>query len=153
MSATDIPAGWHPDPANPAGSLRWWDGTQWTDHTQPPVPISAPTAPVAPAGQYWGGNTPTYGGPVPTSYGGRGPSFGGSPAAGSMWQRNQGSLTAIGVAAVYVLIAVTTHFVLFGIVPAMAAFRAVKRKEPLAALAVVAAAIAIIVAISALAGH
>lgn len=28
------PAGWYPDPANPA-SLRWWDGSQWTDHHAP----------------------------------------------------------------------------------------------------------------------
>jgi len=25
------PAGWHPDPQNP-GQLRYWDGTQWTEH-------------------------------------------------------------------------------------------------------------------------
>jgi Protein of unknown function (DUF2510) len=25
-------AGWHPDPHGQA-RLRWWDGSQWTDHT------------------------------------------------------------------------------------------------------------------------
>jgi hypothetical protein len=25
-------AGWHPDPRGEA-RLRWWDGSQWTDHT------------------------------------------------------------------------------------------------------------------------
>lgn len=41
MSQT--PAGWYPD-AN--GTIRWWDGTQWTEHTQPPP---APPSPPAPA--------------------------------------------------------------------------------------------------------
>mgnify|MGYP000188559007 FL=1 len=33
--ATDVPAGWYPDPGNPAG-LRWWDGTNWTDRASQP---------------------------------------------------------------------------------------------------------------------
>jgi hypothetical protein len=28
-----VAAGWYPDPSIP-GSMRWWDGTRWTDHTQ-----------------------------------------------------------------------------------------------------------------------
>ncbi|GAA1516148.1 DUF2510 domain-containing protein [Nocardioides humi] len=28
------PAGWYPDGQ---GGQRWWDGTQWTEHTQPPA--------------------------------------------------------------------------------------------------------------------
>ncbi len=27
------PAGWYPDQAR---QQRWWDGTRWTEHTQPP---------------------------------------------------------------------------------------------------------------------
>lgn len=37
MSQT--PAGWYPD-AN--GTIRWWDGGQWTEHTQPPPAMPAP---------------------------------------------------------------------------------------------------------------
>lgn len=32
-----VPANWYPDPQNPA-MLRWWDGQQWTGHTQPAQP-------------------------------------------------------------------------------------------------------------------
>jgi uncharacterized protein (AIM24 family) len=28
------PAGWYPDPSN-AAQQRWWDGSQWTEHTHP----------------------------------------------------------------------------------------------------------------------
>ena len=31
---TQTPAGWQPDPQNP-GQLRYWDGTQWTEHRAP----------------------------------------------------------------------------------------------------------------------
>jgi hypothetical protein len=32
------PPGWYPEPAS--GTLRWWDGTHWTDcrHAPPPQP-------------------------------------------------------------------------------------------------------------------
>ena len=29
------PPAWHPDPWDPAGHLRWWDGHQWTGYTVP----------------------------------------------------------------------------------------------------------------------
>lgn len=42
------PAGWYEDPD---GVMRWWDGAQWTEHTQPPP--AAPQQPgMPPAGQY-----------------------------------------------------------------------------------------------------
>ncbi|MEV2220115.1 DUF2510 domain-containing protein [Nocardia vinacea] len=32
--APSLTPGWYPDPANP-GVVRWFDGRQWTPHTQP----------------------------------------------------------------------------------------------------------------------
>jgi len=38
-----IPAGWYPDPEDPA-ALRYWDGTTWAERTQPlPPPLPPPT--------------------------------------------------------------------------------------------------------------
>jgi hypothetical protein len=39
---TQTPAGWFPDPQQP-GQQRYWDGAQWTAHTQP---LAGPAAPV-----------------------------------------------------------------------------------------------------------
>jgi hypothetical protein len=38
-----IPSGWYPDPSPgvPAGQLRYWDGSAWTEHTT--APSTAPT--------------------------------------------------------------------------------------------------------------
>lgn len=57
MSAP-VPAGWYPDPAagpTPNGLLRWWDGTGWTDHTQPvPTAVDAGASQPEPGQQYPG---------------------------------------------------------------------------------------------------
>jgi hypothetical protein len=61
----------------------------------------------------------------------------------SFASQNSLSLTAIGVVAAYIVLAVTTHIVLLGIFPVLMSVRAIKRKEPLAPLAVVAAIVAV----------
>ncbi|WP_407107883.1 DUF2510 domain-containing protein [Rhodococcus aetherivorans] len=38
------PAGWYPDPGNPA-VIRWFDGGQWTGHVQPASPSRSPAVP------------------------------------------------------------------------------------------------------------
>ena len=38
LSPTLPPAGWHADPHGTPGLLRYWDGTQWTEHTAPVPP-------------------------------------------------------------------------------------------------------------------
>ncbi len=39
---TNAQPGWYPDPAGDTGKLRYWDGTQWTDHLAEPQPARAP---------------------------------------------------------------------------------------------------------------
>jgi hypothetical protein len=71
----------------------------------------------------------------------------------SFAQRNSLSLSALGVVAVYIALAVVTHFVLIGVVPVLLAVRAVQRRETLAPLAIVAAAAAVVVAFTVLSHH
>jgi uncharacterized protein YxjI len=71
---SNTPAGWYPDPQGAAQTLRYWDGSQWTQHTNtdqqgqstPQVPQQAQAAPQQ---QAYGGQPaqqpqPAYGGPV-----------------------------------------------------------------------------------------
>ena len=45
-------AGWYPDPQGTPNTLRWWDGTQWTQHTRQgqaaPPPLQQPAVPGQP---------------------------------------------------------------------------------------------------------
>lgn len=47
MSSSPQP-GWYPDPSGSA-NLRWWDGAQWTEHTNQDAP--APAATPGPGGR------------------------------------------------------------------------------------------------------
>ena len=52
------PAGWYPDPGNPA-MQRYWDGQQWTEHVSTPTPPAGwYPDPSGEAGKerYWGGS-------------------------------------------------------------------------------------------------
>ncbi|MDE3204822.1 MAG: TPM domain-containing protein [Acidobacteriota bacterium] len=77
-------------------------------------------------------------------WGGRGGGGGGGTLAG----RNQASALAIGLAALYIVIALAAHVVFFGIVPVVTAVRAFRRREALAPLAAVAAGLSVVVAIA-----
>jgi hypothetical protein len=39
-SAYEVPPGWHPDPLDPTGMIRWWNGYEWTADVEPAVPAS-----------------------------------------------------------------------------------------------------------------
>lgn len=138
--------------------LRWWDGTQWTEHRQPIPPPPAPGA-TSSTGYDSGagfGYQPTTGGPIaeiPPAYGGQASGYPSYQGPGSRWGgfgrgrvagANTYSLTALAFAAVYLVLAATTHVVLIGIVPVLMAVRAFGRKEKLAPLAAVAAAVVVI---------
>jgi len=47
-------AGWYPDPSDPSSSQRYWDGSAWTEHTEPATAVPAAALPV-PA---WGAPPP-----------------------------------------------------------------------------------------------
>lgn len=42
LGGSAIPAGWYHDPLNPHTSVRYWNGTSWTQHSQP-IPHSSLT--------------------------------------------------------------------------------------------------------------
>jgi hypothetical protein len=172
VTAATPPAGWYADPSGGA-AFRWWDGTTWTDSTSPGAAVPPSAAP--PAGPAYGSAgeapyTPT-GTPSPFPYGGQpgsaapvGQTFGQpyqpdlarspyqraalAPAVG--WRRNQYAFWTLGIAAVYVVIAVFAGFVFIGILPVLYAFRSMQRREPLFPLAIVGAALAVIVAFTTL---
>lgn len=71
------------------------------------------------------------------------------PQAGAkgLYARNQFASITVLIALVYVLLGVTTHFVLFGIVPVFLAVRSFMRKEQLAPVAAIAAVGAFVFAV------
>ncbi len=82
--------------------------------------------------------------PVPVSSGrppGRRLRLGPRRAVGAFRYRNAISLSAIGLTLVYVAIAFVVHFLILGFVPALVAVRALRRREPLARLAILVAVI------------
>lgn len=138
------PAGWHPDPANPSsGALRYWDGNKWTDQVRPGTAEAPPFPP--PATGYPAFGSQPYGQqPYAPWGGGRNQSFGSA---------NRFSFIAVGVSILYLVIAVTTHFVILGILPIGMAIRALGRKEKLAPVALVLAVIALVVGITGFTHH
>ncbi|WP_428951085.1 phospholipid scramblase-related protein [Streptomyces sp. cg35] len=44
---SNTPAGWYPDPQGTPQTLRWWDGSQWTEHTHAQGHAPAQQAPAA----------------------------------------------------------------------------------------------------------
>jgi len=79
LMTASVPAGWYPDPAGAQNSLRWWDGSTWSEHTQPAAPTAQPAyqqraaqqSYQQPAGQYQqlGSYPPTAAGSPGHTYG------------------------------------------------------------------------------------
>jgi hypothetical protein len=69
----------------------------------------------------------------------------------SVIDQNKTTFTVFGVVLAYIVLASVTGIVLLGIAPLMMSTRAVRRKEPLRALAVVAAAGALLLALTGIA--
>lgn len=150
---TQPAAGWYADPAG-GQSERFWDGAQWTDSTRPLASDQPhggyPSVPAYAAPQQYGqpsGQQP-YGQPQfpgqqqfgQQSFTGQA----GQPSGGTLYQRNRYTTYTVLVGIVYVLLAFAAHFVLIGILPILFTVRAFRGKEPLAPLAAVVAALAVI---------
>jgi hypothetical protein len=130
---TQYAPGWYPDPSG-SSDHRWFDGVQWTATTAPAPPQQFWTAPVSAAG-----TSPLGLGHSPhTSLG---------QPTGTMARNRYTAITA-GIAALYLLLAITVHVALIGILPIVMSLRAFRAKEPLAPLSAVIAGISLIVAIT-----
>ncbi|GEK04241.1 phospholipid scramblase-related protein [Streptomyces sp. ATE26] len=55
---SNTPAGWYPDPHGAAQTLRYWDGAQWTDHTNPAQQGAGQVPPQQAAGQQQAAHIP-----------------------------------------------------------------------------------------------
>lgn len=123
------PAGWYPDPQQ-AGSMRYWDGGAWSEHVATGYDTgyaATPAAELAGSDVYRPYQRTMTSQPQETFF-----------------EANKDSSIAIGVAAVYLVLAVVAGVHLIGVIPIMAAFRAVQRKEPIAAIAMASAIAAIV---------
>lgn len=136
-------AGWYPDPAG-SGGQRWWDGSTWGEQVQP---AGQPAQPAV-SGQPWGGQ-PGQPGPAGAQQWSGAPGaqqWGGAPEQppATFAKANKLSLIALALVVVCVVIAMTTHYIVFAFIPLFVAISAVQAKERLAWPALgVAAALAI----------
>jgi hypothetical protein len=119
---TTSAAGWYPDPAG-SGGLRWWDGFTWSDQVQPAVQPSAAPAQAWDGGQQWG-----VGAPEPQQWTGQQT----HPAPAGFAKQNTNSLIVAALVVICVVLAATTGYVVFALVPVFFGIRAVQAKEPLA---------------------
>jgi hypothetical protein len=120
-------SGWYPDPYVP-GTMRYWDGAAWSEHTATGYDTGAAEVGYAPYER-----TVT------------------SRPQPSFADQNRQSLIAIGFAVGYVVLAMAAGIVLLGIVPLMAGIQALQRKEPLAPVAMVLGVVAVAFALLGLA--
>jgi hypothetical protein len=152
---TQPAAGWYADPAG-GQSERWWDGARWSESTRPLPPVAGgaaayPAEPAYSAPQPYGqpyaqqqpnGAQQPYGQPFYPQAGGAGQ----QPNA-TLFRRNRYTAYTVLVGVAYVLLASVAHFVLIGVLPILFTVRAFRGKEPLAPVAAVVAALAVVFSI------
>ncbi|MYY07142.1 phospholipid scramblase-related protein [Streptomyces sp. ATexAB-D23] len=91
---SNVSAGWYPDPHGAPQLLRYWDGSQWTEHTnpaggggqaqgQPQAPAQAPVPPQQSPQQQVAPQQP----PAAAQQGAQHPQQGGAPGAGSLFNQ------------------------------------------------------------------
>jgi hypothetical protein len=143
LSQGPVP-GWYADPQG-FPVYRWWDGNTWTAHTTDAQPL-APAAQqaYAPTAQEVYGRAVAA--PARTA-----PYRPATQTGGA--QRNQYAFITMGIVALYVLVAWKAHVYILGILPVMMSIRSKSRGEPLAVVAFVAAAVAVVVAIAGFTHH
>jgi hypothetical protein len=117
MTTVGTAAAWYPDPAD-ATLMRWWDGRQWTANVRP---STGATVAANASGFPVDGGLKVH-------------------QNASSKRANHYSLLTLGVAALYVVIALVANFVLIGFIPLALALRAKNAREPLAPLALIVAA-------------
>jgi Protein of unknown function (DUF2510) len=162
------PPGWYADPHG-SSAHRWWDGLTWTAHTNgaQATQAAAAAASIAPAPaqqDFFGGTVPArqpqyapaqptpYSPMQPTPYGPGQPmpygsgSYGSGSQAGG-WHRNEFAFLTFGIVGIYVFLAMEAHVYILGIVPVMMGIRSQSRREPLAILAIIAAAVALVIGV------
>ncbi len=155
------PPGWHKDPYNPDTHLRWWDGSTWSDNISP---ITTPTDTSSTYSSQPQSLPPSFSSPYPDSSNtgytqnanvqspyvqspyvapGVGNARGGAPlprnnyagGSSSVFSSNHYSVLAFIFAGVYMLLAITTHFIILGIIPLAMSIRAMASSEKLAPFA------------------
>lgn len=118
------PADWYPDP-NVRGTMRYWDGTGWTDHT---------------ADGYDDG--PSRRSTVHDPY-----QRIARPKAGFV-ELNRMALISLGVSAAFFLVAQLSNVHLLGIIPLLTGYRSYQAREQLAPVALAVAVASLVLALA-----
>lgn len=129
------PAGWYPDPAQP-GQHRWWTGIDWSDFTRidgAANPAAVSTSPHETAAEMFVMN---HAAPPRAE------------ASGSLFEGSGTAVMAIAVSVAYLFVAYNYGLYLIGFIPAAIAYESFQKRERLAPVAVLAAAVALLVGIS-----
>jgi hypothetical protein len=151
MSSPLPVAGWYPDPSGGSGQ-RWWDGQAWSAAMSPgPVTVSATSATASNHGYTGSTFAPGASSSVSANGGSSAPRHYGGPA--SAGASNKYAFITFAVVAVYLVVALESRVVLFGVLPLGFSLRSKRAAEPLAPIAIAAAVVGILIAAIKLFAH